>query len=67
MMMVCRALFSILAANGSAFNLEKCVFAIAELDFLGQRISTAGVAHLRDKVQVILDFPTLTDCKVLQH
>jgi hypothetical protein len=30
-----RTLFSILAANGLALNLEKCVFAVAELDFLG--------------------------------
>ena len=41
-----RALFSILAANGLALNLGKCVFAVAELDFLGHRISAAGVAPL---------------------
>jgi hypothetical protein len=51
-----RALFAILAANGLALNLEKCVFAISELDFLGHRISAAGVAPLQDNVQVILDF-----------
>jgi hypothetical protein len=28
-------LFAILTANGLAFNLEKCVIAISELDFLG--------------------------------
>ena len=50
-----RVLFAILAANGLALNLEKCVF--AELDFLGHRITAAGVAPLRDNVQVILDFP----------
>ncbi len=41
-------LFAILAANGLAFNLEKCVF----VDFLGHRISAASVAPLRDNVQV---------------
>ncbi len=61
-----RALFSILAANGQALNLEKCVFAVSEIDFLGHRISTAGVAPLCDNVQVILDLPTPTDCKTLQ-
>ena len=33
-----------LAANGLALNLEKCVFAVPELDFLGHRITAAGVA-----------------------
>jgi hypothetical protein len=61
-----RTLFAILAANGLALNLEKCVFAVPELDFLGHHISAAGVAPLRDNVQVILDFPKPTDCKALQ-
>jgi hypothetical protein len=39
-------LFSILAASGLALNLEKCVFAVPELDFLGHRISAAGVTPL---------------------
>ena len=52
-----RALFAILAANSLALNLAKCVFAVAELDFLGHRVSAAGVEPLRDNVQVILDFP----------
>ena len=62
-----RMLFAILAANGLALNLEKCVFAVLELDFLGHRISAAGVGPLRDNVQVILDFPKPTDCKSLQR
>jgi hypothetical protein len=43
-------LFAILAANGLALNLEKCAFAASELDFQGHRISTAGIAPLRDNV-----------------
>jgi hypothetical protein len=39
-----RTLFAILVANGLALNLEKCVFAVSELDFLGHRISAAGIA-----------------------
>ncbi len=62
-----RTLFAILAANGLALNLEKCVFAVPELDFLGHRISAAGVTPLRDNVQVILDFPKPTDGKSLQR
>jgi hypothetical protein len=49
-------LFAILTTNGLALNLEKCVFAVSELDFLGHHISTASVTPLRDNVQVILDF-----------
>jgi hypothetical protein len=60
-------LFAILAANGLALNLEKCVFAVSELDFLGHGISAASVATLRDNVQVILDFPKPTDCKAMQR
>ncbi len=62
-----RALFAILAANGLVLNLEKCVFAVSELDFLGHRISAAGVAPLRDNAQVILDFPKPTNCKAMQR
>ncbi len=59
-------LFAILAANSLALNLEKCVFALSELDFLGHRISAAGVAPLRDNVQVFwtsLNQPTAKPCK----
>jgi hypothetical protein len=62
-----RTLFAILAANSLALNLEKCVFAASELDFLGHCISAVGVAPLRDNVQVILDFPKPTDCKAMQR
>jgi hypothetical protein len=57
-------LFAILAANRLTLNLEKCVFTVSELDFLDHHISIAGVAPLRENVQVILDFPKPTDCKL---
>ncbi len=62
-----RTLFTILTANGLALNLEKCVFAVSELDILGHRISAASVASLWDNVQVILEFPKPTDCKAMQR
>jgi hypothetical protein len=34
-----RTLFTILASNGLALYLEKCVVAVSKLDFLGHRIS----------------------------
>jgi hypothetical protein len=49
-----RALFTILATSGLAFNQEKCVFAISELDFLVRHISATNIAPLRVNVQVIL-------------
>jgi hypothetical protein len=64
------ALFSILAANSLALNLEKCMFCIVKLDFLGHCISATSVAPLLDNVrcvQVILDLSTPTDCKALQR
>jgi hypothetical protein len=41
-------LFSVLAVNGLAINLEKCVFAVPTLEFLGHRISAAGSAPVTD-------------------
>jgi hypothetical protein len=38
---------------------------VTELDIRGHRISATGVASLRDNVQMILDFPTPTDCQAL--
>jgi hypothetical protein len=61
------ALFSILATNGLALNLEKCLFTVAELNFLGHCTSTAGVAPFRDNGQVILDLPTPNGSRALQR
>jgi hypothetical protein len=47
-------LFIILATSGLAFNQEKCVFAISELDFLVRHISATDIAPLRVNAQVIL-------------
>jgi hypothetical protein len=46
-----RALFTILATSGLAFNQEKCVFTISELDFLVRHISATNIAPLRVNVQ----------------
>jgi hypothetical protein len=62
-----RTLFAIFAANGLALNLEKCMFAISELDLLGNRISAADVPPLHDNVKGILDFSKPADCKALQR
>ncbi len=62
-----QALLFILAASGFALNLNKCVFAVTELDILNHHITTSCVASLWYIVRVILDFPSLADCKALQR
>jgi hypothetical protein len=61
-----RAVFRILEDNGLAINLDKCEFAVQELDFLGHRISATGVTPLKDSLQVMLDFPRPHTVKDLQ-
>jgi hypothetical protein len=41
-----RTLFTILAVNGLALNLENCMIPVAKTDFLGHLISSAGVAPI---------------------
>jgi hypothetical protein len=50
-------LFSALAANGLAINLEKCVFEVPTLEFLGHRISAAGSAPETDHTVEIQNCP----------
>jgi hypothetical protein len=56
-------LFSALAVNGLAINLEKCVFAVPTLEFLGHRISAAGSAPATDHTAEIQNCPPPQDIK----
>ena len=58
--------FAALAANGLAINLEKCVFAVPNLEFLGHKISAAGSSPLADQVDAIKSCPPPQDVKQLQ-
>jgi Reverse transcriptase (RNA-dependent DNA polymerase) len=62
-----QAVFRILEDNGLAINLDKCEFAVPELDFLGHGLSAAGVTPLWDSLQVMLDFPRPHTVKDLQR
>ncbi len=42
-----------LSANGLAINLEKCVFAVPTLEFLGHKISATGLAPAADQAAEI--------------
>jgi cleavage and polyadenylation specificity factor subunit 1 len=62
-----RAVFQRLADNALAINLEKCEFAMPELDFLGHRLSAAGITPLAQSIQVMHDFPRPHTVKDLQR
>jgi hypothetical protein len=62
-----RAVFQRLPDNGLAINLEKCVFEVPELDFLGHRLSAAGITPLPGSLQVMYNFPRPHTFKDLQR
>ena len=57
------AVFSRLKQFGLVIRPEKCVLGQSEVDFLGFRVSSAGLAPLPDKVADLLDFPSPTSIK----
>jgi hypothetical protein len=62
-----RALFQRLANISLAINLDKCEFAVPELDFLGHCLSAAGVTPLSGSLQVMYNFPRPHTIKDLQR
>ena len=55
--------FERLAEYGLALALPKCSFAREEVQFLGYKISKAGITPLSNKIQSITDFPQPTTQK----
>ena len=53
-----RLILSAMSDFGVTLNLEKCYFRQTEVEFLGHRISSAGVQPLREKLEAITSFPT---------
>jgi hypothetical protein len=51
------AFFAALAANGLANNLDKCVFAVLTLEFLGHNILAAGSTPVADHATAIKSCP----------
>lgn len=51
---------------GLTLNVNKCVFGVAEVDYLGHRIGLGQVKPSEKKVQALLDFPLPTNRKQLQ-
>jgi hypothetical protein len=52
--------------NGLVIHAEKCVWGVQELEYLGHKISAAGVLPLPSHVATIQDFPRPTIIKELQ-
>ena len=52
-----RQLFSRLQEYGLRIHPSKCVLGAQELDFLGHRVSAAGISPLPQKVMAIKEFP----------
>ncbi|MFN9908355.1 MAG: reverse transcriptase family protein, partial [bacterium] len=61
-----REVFSRLREAGLVINAEKCVFAATAVEFLGHKVSAAGVEPLRSHVQAVLAHPEPTNIGELQ-
>ena len=60
-------LFNRLSQYDVIINPSKCLFRAASLDFLGYRVSAAGIAPLPAKVKAIQDFPLPTSARKLHE
>ena len=52
--------FKLLSDHGILIHPQKCAFAVSSLDFLGHRVSAAGITPLQNKVEAIQDYPQPT-------
>jgi transposase InsO family protein len=57
---------NILSKYGLVINVGKCVFGQESVEFLGHRVSAAGVLPLADRVAAIKQFPSPNTVKELQ-
>jgi len=60
-------IFCHLRDHGLVINAEKCLFGVVELDFLGHRVSSAGVSLLLAYVEAVPAFSPPTIVKELQQ
>ena len=62
-----RNLFTALARFGLVLNVNKCVFGVSEVQFLGHTVSQQGIKPLPDKVLAVRDFERPQSVKALQR
>ena len=58
-------LFQRLAKAGLAISLKKCKFGVTEVNYLGYRVSEAGLAPMERKIEGLMKFPAPTKQKEL--
>ena len=56
-----------LSDHGILINPSKCKFGVAELDFLGHRVSADGIQPLQERVRAIQEFPIPTSVRKLRE
>ena len=61
-----RVVLQLLRDNGLIVRPDKCVFGAEAVDFLGHRVSAAGVSPLASKVAAVREFPRPESIKSLQ-
>jgi Reverse transcriptase (RNA-dependent DNA polymerase) len=52
--------------HGLVINAEKCQFGVAEIDYLGHRISASGIRPLQDRLTAIRNYPQPKTVQQLQ-
>ncbi|XP_073398678.1 uncharacterized protein [Dendrobates tinctorius] len=62
-----KQVFQILRDNKMYTKLEKCVFAVQEIQFLGYLLSCSGFRMDSEKVRAVLDWDRPENLKALQH
>ena len=55
-----------LRTYGVTLNVDKCMFGVKELSFLGHWVSAEGIKPMKQKVQAIVDYPAPTSLKKLR-
>lgn len=59
--------FTRLKDFGLNIKIEKCVFGVTELNFLGHNISEKGILPSTERIEIITNFPEPKNCKSLQR
>ena len=62
-----RQVFRLLATNGLVIRKDKCIFGVPEVDFLGHRVTPAGILPLPDRVAALQTYPVPENKAALQR
>ena len=61
-----REVFQRLSNHGILINPSKCLFGVAELEFLGHHVSSEGICPLEHKLEAVRKFPQPTSARQLR-